>query len=82
MGFEGFTMWSIMIWGAIYEIQEDLLSLLLIGYLVTIWDPGKGGNEVILTDDGESYEHVCGQQYVEDEATSGPGILGWRRTKC
>ena len=42
---------------------------------LTIRDPGEGGDEEVLTDDGEPYEHVGGHQDVEDcweEATDLP----------
>ena len=58
------------------------------GRELTVRDPGEGGDEVVLTDDGETYEHVGGHQDVEDEAAPGPGPLvqqgrgelghGWR----
>ena len=47
---------------------------------LTIRDPGEGGDEEVLTDDGEPYEHVGGHQDVQDEAAPGPGRLvqqGW-----
>ena len=42
---------------------------------LTVRDPGEGGDEVILADDGEPDEHVDRQQDVEEEAAPLPGGL-------
>ena len=42
---------------------------------LTVRDPGEGGDEVVLADDGEPDEHVDCQQDVEEEAAPLPGGL-------
>ena len=42
---------------------------------LTIRHPGEGGHKVVLTDDGETDEHVGGHQDVEEEAAPLPGGL-------
>ena len=64
-----------MVSEVIYEILVDLLSALLIP-LLTIRDPGEGGDKVVLTDDGEAEEHVDGHQDVEEDAAPLPAALG------